>query len=218
MLISIYIASWLAYFVITYWASFAGSEIQGIKIVRATTSLRYDLWMHAYHCWLQSPLIGCGFYQANSNKAFAAHPHNLLIQVLSETGIIGFGFLAFIMFKVSHHISWSLKQNFFVIASLLAIAIDMSLSGIHIYPITQIALLWLFVFLFKNPAFAHASYFNQYSELKTQSVSLIERSLPILVMLILVLVFGYLFMTTRIFLEETPSSPPRFWGYGYRLL
>ena len=217
-LIATYIASWLAYLAVTYTASFVGSDIQGIQIVRATTSLRYDLWMNAYHCWLQNPLIGCGFYQPNTNMALAAHPHNLFIQVLSETGVIGFGFLAFIMFKVSRHIRGSLKQNFFVIAALLAVAIDMSLSGIHIYPITQIALLWLFVFLFKNPAFAHALYFNQCSKLTTQSVSLIDRYLPMLVVFILILIFGYLFMTTNIFLEETPSTPPRFWGYGYYLL
>ena len=214
-LILTYITSWLAYLAITYAASF-GSD--GLAIVRESSSGRIDLWVNGLQCWVTRPILGCGFYQLEQYPQLSAHPHNIFIQVLTETGLIGFAFLAFIVFKVARHISWSFKENYFVLAGLLAVSIDMSLSGVYIYPITQMALLWLFVFLFKNPVFAHASYFYSPENLAPSDTSILAKYLPILLIGILVLIFGYLFMTTSIFSEEMPSTPPRFWGYGYHLL
>lgn len=214
-LLGIYIASWLAYLAITYAASF-GSD--GLAIVREFSSGRIDLWVNGLQCWVTRPILGCGFYQLEQYPQLSAHPHNIFIQVLTETGLIGFGFLAFIVFKVIRHISWSFKENYFVLAGLLAVSIDMSLSGVYIYPITQMMLLWLFVFLFKNPVFAHASYFHSPAKLTPPDTSILAKYLPILLISILILIFGYLFMNTNIFLEEMPSTPPRFWGYGYHLL
>lgn len=214
-LILTYITSWLACLAITYAASF-GSD--GLAIVRESSSGRIDLWVNGLQCWVTRPILGCGFYQLEQYPQLSAHPHNIFIQVLTETGLIGFGFLAFIVFKVIRHISWSFKENYFVLAGLLAVSIDMSLSGVYIYPITQMMLLWLFVFLFKNPVFAHASYFHSPAKLTPPDTSILAKYLPILLISILILIFGYLFMTTSIFSEEMPSTPPRFWGYGYHLL
>lgn len=214
-LLGVYIVSWLAYLAITYAARF-GSD--GLSIVRESSSGRIDLWVNGLQCWVTRPILGCGFYQLEQFPQLSAHPHNIFIQVLTETGLIGFAFLAFIVFKVARHISWSFKENYFVLAGLLAVSIDMSLSGVYIYPITQMALLWLFVFLFKNPVFAHASYFYSPAKLAPSDTSILAKYLPILLIGILVLIFGYLFMNTSIFSEEMPSTPPRFWGYGYHLL
>ena len=214
-LILTYISSWLAYLFITYAASFGND---GLSIVRESSSGRIDLWINGLQCWVTRPILGCGFYQLEQFPQLSAHPHNIFIQVLTETGLIGFAFLAFIVFKVARHISWSFKENYFVLAGLLAVSIDMSLSGVYIYPITQMALLWLFVFLFKNPVFAHASYFYSPAKLAPSDTSILAKYLPILLIGILVLIFGYLFMNTSIFSEEMPSTPPRFWGYGYHLL
>ena len=214
-LLSIYISSWLAYLAINYAASFGAN---GLAIVRESSSGRIDLWVNGLQCWVTRPILGCGFYQLEQYPQLSAHPHNIFIQVLTETGLIGFAFLAFIVFKVARHISWSFKENYFVLAGLLAVSIDMSLSGVYIYPITQMALLWLFVFLFKSPVFAHASYFYSPENLAPSDTSILAKYLPILLIGILVLIFGYLFMTTSIFSEEMPSTPPRFWGYGYNLL
>ena len=213
--LGIYIASWLAYLAITYAASF-GSD--GLAIIRESSSGRIDLWVNGLQCWVTRPILGCGFYQLEQYPQLSAHPHNIFIQVLTETGLIGFGFLAFIVFKVVRHISWSFKENYFVLAGLLAVSIDMSLSGVYVYPITQMMLLWLFVFLLKNPVFAHASYFRSPTNLTPSDTSILSKYLPLLLISILVLIFGYLFINTSIFLEEMPSTPPRFWGYGYHLL
>lgn len=90
----------------------------------------------------------------------SAHPHNLFIQVLTETGLIGFGFLILVIWNILKRIKWNLKENYFVISAFIAVSIDLSFSGIHIYPVTQVALLWLFVFLLKNPEFQHAASFH----------------------------------------------------------
>lgn len=209
-LILTYIASWLAYLTITYAANFGSASL---SIIRESSSGRIELWVNGLQCWTQQPIIGCGFYQLEQYPHLSAHPHNIFIQVLTETGIIGFGLLAFILINLARHISWNLKQNAFVIAALLAIVIDMSLSGIHIYPITQMALLWLLVFLLKNPAFAHAQYFIQLPK----NIPVIQKYVSFVIVLILALIFCYVFINTGIFSDDIPSTPPRFWGYGYHL-
>lgn len=209
-LILMYLSSWLAYVAITYAASFVSS---GLGIARESSSGRIDLWVNGLQCWAEHPIVGCGFYQLEQFPQLSAHPHNLFIQILTETGLVGLGVLAFFILEIAKNIDWNIKNNYFVIAALVAVIIDMSLSGIYIYPITQMALLWLFVFLFKNPAFTHAQYFTQHPK----NISILERCLSVFIMFILVIIFCYLFISTNIFLENMPSTPPRFWGYGYHL-
>ena len=105
-LILTYIASWLAYLTITYAANFGSASL---SIIRESSSGRIELWVNGLQCWTQQPIIGCGFYQLEQYPHLSAHPHNIFIQVLTETGIIGFGLLAFILINLARHISWNLK-------------------------------------------------------------------------------------------------------------
>lgn len=217
-LLSAYLAAWLAYISVTYLAAFNfanSSSTLEIQIARTTTSLRYDLWLHAFECWHQSPIVGCGFYQLGNYEYLAAHPHNLLIQVLTETGLIGLGFLLIIIFVIFKKVCWGTKESYFTIAALLSIAIDLSLSGSHIYPITQMALLWLLVFLLKNPVFQHASYFNKASKVSSSS----NRLVTSIIYFILMAIFIYILITTSLLSDSNMlTTPPRFWEYGYQLL
>lgn len=215
-----YTASWLSYICITYFANFNLSRLTAITsstldlhVVRATSSLRYDLWMNAYQCWLTSPLVGCGFYQLDGYTHLAAHPHNVFIQFVSETGLIGFSFLAFIMITIIRNIAWQSKNSYFVIAAFLALGVDLSLSGVHIYPVTQILLLWLFVFLLKNPAFLHPQYFNK----NTSNNSSIEFYLSAITYFILTIIFIFLVIDAAILTEVVRFGGPRFWEHGYQL-
>jgi len=209
-LVLVYAMSWMAYIAVTYTANISTTSL---RIVRATRSDRYDLWVNAFQCWSQNPILGCGFYQLDSYPYIAAHPHNLFIQVLTETGLLGFGFLVYTMFMIIKRINWQQKQSYFVVAAFLAVGIDLSFSGVHIYPVTQIALLWLFVFLLKNPEFSHAYHFNQ----EVQQKKIIDNILPLTIYLALTIWFIYLFTNTSSFLPGTPFTPPRFWVYGYQL-
>lgn len=209
-LILTYVTSWLVYISITYIASLA-SGTSKLLITRESSSGRIDLWINALQCWLQHPVIGCGFYQLQQYPSLSAHPHNIFIQILSETGSSGFAFLLYIMFIIIRRINWLQPKRYFVGAAFLAIAVDMSFSGVHIYPVTQVALLWLLVFLLKNPEFSIIHL------MPLQSKSLIMSMLPSLFYIVISLWFIDLLMTTEVFLSKVPFTPPRFWVYGYRL-
>ena len=210
-LIGSYICSWLAYLAVTYLVTLGSSS--SLLIARESSSGRIDLWVNGLQCWTAHPIVGCGFYQLEQFSHLSAHPHNIFVQVLTETGLIGFGFLAFILFKIARHISWSIKQNYFVIAALLSVSIDMSLSGVHVYPITQMALLWLFVFLLKNSEFTHAHYFNQ-------EPAIISRFQKLISITLYCLIAGwFIYIVTQALNSSDGISmmPPRFWLDGYLL-
>lgn len=212
-----YVASWLAYLSITYAASLAvvnSGGGTGLRIARESSSGRIDLWANALQCWSQNPIIGCGFYQLEDYPNLSAHPHNLFIQVLTETGLLGFGFLIYIIFLIIKRIDWSQPQRYFVSAAFLAIGVDLFFSGVHIYPVTQMALLWLFVFLLKNPEFIHSKNIN--SPILQGNSSLVK-VLSILIYLIISFWFIYILSNTNALSSETPITPPRFWVYGYQL-
>ena len=95
----------------------------------------------------------------------------------------------------------------------MAVTIDLFFSGIHIYPIAQVALLWLFVFLLKNPEFQHATSFN----LSARKASKKSQVFNFIVYILITLAFIYLFFNTSALSESLPSTPPRFWEYGYQL-
>jgi O-antigen ligase len=119
-----YIASWLAYLLVTYVAGFAiGAST--LRIARETSSGRFDLWVNALQCWAQHPVIGCGLYQLQQYPHLSAHPHNLFIQVLSETGLLSFGLLFYILYAVTKCIDWSQLHRYFIVAALLAISSDL---------------------------------------------------------------------------------------------
>ncbi|WP_207161705.1 O-antigen ligase family protein [Psychrobacter sp. M9-54-1] len=212
-----YVASWFAYLSVTYAASLAivnkGGGV-GLRIARESSSGRIDLWVNALQCWSHSPIIGCGFYQLEDYPNLPAHPHNLFIQVLTETGLLGFGFLIYIIFMIMKRINWSHHQSYFVMAALLAVGVDSFFSGVHIYPVTQMALLWLFVFLLKNPEFIYSKNINSPI---LQSNSSLAKVLPILVYMIISFWFIYILSNTNALSSETPITPPRFWVYGYQL-
>lgn len=215
--IFMYAASWLAYLSITYAASLAvvnSGDGTGLRIARESSSGRIDLWINAYQCWSQHPIIGCGFYQLEQYPNLSAHPHNLFIQVLTETGLLGFGFLLYIIFMIIKRINWQQSQRYFVSAAFLAIGVDLFFSGVHIYPVTQMALLWLFVFLLKNPEFIYSKNINSPI---LQSNSSLAKVLPILVYMIISFWFIYILSNTNALSSETPITPPRFWVYGYQL-
>ena len=207
-----YAATWLTYFSILFFSSHSASNVR--SIVRESTSGRYELWVSAFQCWSQNPIFGCGFYQLDQySGVISAHPHNLFIQVLTETGLIGFGFLILVIWNILKRIKWNLKENYFVISAFIAVSIDLSFSGIHIYPVTQVALLWLFVFLLKNPEFEHAASFHP----STYEASRVSQVFGYIAYISIALAFIYLFFYTSALSESLPSTPPRFWEYGYQL-
>lgn len=206
-LASVYLITWAVYFLII---AFTPLTALG-SIIRGTTSGRYNLWLHAVHCWVKSPLIGCGFYQLDQYPNSPAHPHNLFLQILSEIGLIGLCLLGYLIFFMIRGIKFKNKK--FILAALLAVSVDVSFSGIHIYPITQLLLLWLFAFFIKNPEFRSSSdFYVNYNKRK-----ILIMGINLFLYVIIAIVFLFLFKNTSFLSESLPLSPPRFWEYGYKL-
>lgn len=65
---------------------------------------RYQLWQHAMSAWLDSPVFGlglAGFYETIGEAA-----HNTYLQVLSETGLVGFlSFISVVLFPIRKYFS-----------------------------------------------------------------------------------------------------------------
>jgi len=74
---------------------------------------RLSLWQDAISKFKLNPIFGVGFgtqYFHQIKKEKRSHPHNIILQFLVETGIIGFTlFLAFILFIVNKAIHVYLK-------------------------------------------------------------------------------------------------------------
>ena len=209
-LIATYLTSWLSYLSLSYFASFNNGDTT-LAVVRESSSGRVDIWMNALQCWSRDPIIGCGFYQLERYPNLPAHPHNLYVQVLSETGLAGFGLLTYIVILVFKRIDWTQTYGYFIMAAFLAIGVESFFSGVHIYAVTQLLLLWLLVFLLKNPAF------NNAQRLPLQSSKISKRAIPVVLYTATSIWFIILLMTTEVFSSLVPFTPPRFWVYGYQL-
>jgi O-antigen ligase len=91
--------------IIWYLREVSGTVLEPSKILRSilmgsdTIGYRYDLWRAGWAMWLDHPLAGVGIGQFGNYLAMywktslpirANTPHNMYIQVLAETGGIGF--------------------------------------------------------------------------------------------------------------------------------
>ena len=101
-----------------------------------TSSSWWKLYNSAYRLWLNKPLTGYGLknyrvncdleltdiYPENEYQLCSTHPHNLYLELLSETGLIGLLlFLSFFFFffkKIFEKIKFNLKdENILIIIS-----------------------------------------------------------------------------------------------------
>lgn len=210
LLLFIYIFAWISYYLLMFFSN--NVFLISNTVNRVDTSGRHQLWINAFECWKYNPFFGCGFYQIDGFRNLSAHPHNFFIQILTEIGIFGSIFFILIVTTILRVIDWKSRKCFFVLAALIAIIIDLSFSGIHIYPITQVALLWFFVFLLKNDDFViSVKTKERCCEIKNKKYKLF--------FLLLLLSIAY-FFTIYIFEMDVnynnfPTTPPRFWEYGY---
>ncbi|RYF07670.1 MAG: O-antigen ligase family protein [Comamonadaceae bacterium] len=122
---------------------------------RFTTTLsgRDSLWSQAYWMFIESPLLGHGpMHFAYFPNKYGAHPHNVILQWLSEWGVFSSVFLM----VIGARLGWSgmkkiragyLEANQLfvcIFAALFAIAVQGMVDGVLVVPYTQ---LWVFVVL-----------------------------------------------------------------------
>lgn len=73
---------------------------------------RLSYWSNALTFWSKSPLIGNGIGSFSSlylggREVPGTHPHNIILEILSETGLIGFALLLLFLWSAARHASFA---------------------------------------------------------------------------------------------------------------
>lgn len=97
---------------------------------------RVQMFINAWHLWLTAPFIGAGigsfafFYPKDQLRVY---PHNILLETLSELGIVGavllFTMIFFAFKGFSHKGTWRRTETLFALGIFLYTAINALLSG-----------------------------------------------------------------------------------------
>ena len=116
----------------------------GSALIRGGSSGRIELWNKAIQLWWQQPILGTGGnnFALNDPVSLIMHPHNIAFQLLSEWGIAGVLALLLVIPLIVLIIKKQKTLPTFVLASILALAVNAMLSGTLIYPVSQLLALW----------------------------------------------------------------------------
>lgn len=83
--------------------------------------VRLDLWREAYELWLENPIFGVGptNFSQLTYYTHIAYPHNLILELLAETGITYSLFFLFIMSVIFHKTSklGKIWMSYFIVTS-----------------------------------------------------------------------------------------------------
>ncbi len=123
-------------------------------LIDSSSSGRFSLWLSALQLTYLNPWIGMGpmqFAQLDQNE-IAAHPHNIVLQLLAEWGVIAtllavaitlYGFIKWVRFgtaQISTHpkstILYSALTSAFITANVHALV-----SGVWVMPLSQLTLI-----------------------------------------------------------------------------
>ena len=111
------------------------------ELVRTSSSGRTDLWVNAFKTWLHSPITGTGGNPITGysfNHTILMHPHNFYLQLMAEWGVLGLAANILALLFLIYIIKNSRNVNFFLLAGVIASYINTGLSGMMIYPVSQI--------------------------------------------------------------------------------
>ncbi len=99
-----------------YWLINNSNEIQTILIKTQKLSEmgdisngRFEIWDYALKKWYEHPILGIGFKQIQSERGIDVH--NTYIQILAETGIIGFSVFIVALIRILMYSYKSVKAN-----------------------------------------------------------------------------------------------------------
>jgi len=134
-LISLILAA-LGYAAIAHWVPSMVAD----TLFRSDSSLRNELWLKAFHLWQGHPLLGVGgdHYIISAPWMLNGHPHNIILQFMSEWGaatLLIIGLCIPLLLHTFFHFS---ALPIFIVAGVAAIFTDSLLSGIFVYPLSQV--------------------------------------------------------------------------------
>ncbi len=130
----------------------------GESLARSTSSGRIELMSLALRYIVDRPLLGIGgmqwgVYSSGSEiyrdivRIGIHHPHNLFVQWIVEWGVIGWMASGLIIYSLFATWRYRSQTNLLAIAAVVAIIVNISLSGAHVYPHTQLAYTCLLGFM-----------------------------------------------------------------------
>ncbi|MDA7691028.1 O-antigen ligase family protein [Methylophilaceae bacterium] len=136
------------------------------KILNWRTSDYGIVWQSAYDVWMQSPLFGVGlhkyreacenlgvygsFYLNAISSGNCSHPHNISLQLLSETGVIGFT----LFYTMVYSLAFATLKTYFIKKLWFSFAIIFSIVFTCFLPIASLtsffankygAIVWLLI-------------------------------------------------------------------------
>ena len=95
-----------------------GYLANNITNINAGTIDRLGFWRGSWQAFTKSPLWGVGldnvgFYIEDLTGIFIIHPHNYILKVLSETGLIGLGLVGWMFFLIFKNLIFLRKKSKF---------------------------------------------------------------------------------------------------------
>ena len=203
------------------------------KLLRTGSSGRDGLWNKALELWQSHPIFGVGGdnFVVTNPWLLNGHPHNIPLQLISEWGVAGLLamlLLAPILIQIYRH-----RQILpaFAVASIIAVTIDAFMSGILVYPLSQMLGLWSLAWsisLLPTHAFQPVSLTSLNN--KKYNVSSLQKLLTspwinwqfmlkiisVIAILAMLAVHGQDIICNQC-TSIDPDNAPRFWQYGRAL-
>lgn len=191
-------------------------NLSNVYLLRASTSLRAEMWLEALNALSWSNIFygyGGGNYGAHTTLSAMSHPHNLIIQYISEWGgIFTIGFFSLVLIALKKNIGalFSEERNYtaFILLGFVAVLINAQFDGTFHNPVGQF-LSFTFFGLLLNSNYNRAN--------GKGTVIKIELSLAPRIFLALLL-FGlaviYVWLCWLYFLQ-VQSNPAPFYGGPY---
>ncbi len=195
-----------------------------MPLARTDSSDRNLLWQKAWDLWLSSPLFGIGGdnYVLAQPWRISGHPHNIFIQLISEWGIGGLLALLCLTPTVILIFRYVKVLPAFAFAATVAIVMDASISGLLVYPLSQILGLWSLAWLIASlptqasNEFGSITQSKQSSKLKLTAMPLYKigiKFIAILAIMMMLATHGKDIICVHC--ESVDAfSAPRFWLQG----
>jgi hypothetical protein len=213
--IKLTIIAFLSYLLVNYMLTLNSG---GAYLIRFSSSYRYEMWLEALSQLSWQNIFygyGGGNYYLHTTLTGMMHPHNLVLQLLSEWGLIftiGFFGLVFIAIKNNLPLLFSKEPNYyaFILVGFIGALVNAQFDGTFHNPVGQLLSFTFLGLLLNNSAYSVSS---------PQSYWTISLSLPTRIFLastLLLIVFIYLWLCWLYFqqMQSNPSpsyAGPYFW-------
>lgn len=188
----------------------------GYHVLRAGSSGRLDMWLASVDVWRQHWLFGIGganfvFLEREVNSQNLGHIHNLALQLVLEWGLLG---LCVLLLAV--HLFYRLIKlhastlPVVLLAGMVAIVFNTLLSGMHIYPSSQMAMVFFLAYIL--------SLINKKTQLKLDNSN---RVLALTHLATMCFVFCLVCLLSLVLPSRQGLQPleqshgPRFWSNSY---